>query len=778
MNTTTILKNYTFCIIFLLSLIFKVDAQQVTEPEACKNPPKGYEKGGDFSPNVNIACISSHPVGTSTIVLSNPLGIDPNSQEYIFNYKDGDSLTFTKENKFTATKEGILWIMQRGIFTENGISKNVLSCKSIEVIKTEVPEVEISTCGPKTINILIKDNPISQKQSGYQVQYDWDFIIIYEKTHSPFLITFTHPTGDMPGPTIHAFYERDKRKVCYSSAVQFSAKKSFPIKGLQSQNFGKEVKIQMEEGETGKEYYIQYKAKTAAEWIESKTRIKRNEAEKLGEATIIGLEPTTQYCFRLAEKDTCNYAVAYSNEMCITYIPPTPPFISQLEGLNEGKEAKLSMKNVVSGKQYAIQYRLKSSKDWVDSSVKIKRVADLGEAILSGLETNKSYCFRIIERDSASKTEIISNEICSIALKSTLLSSKNVRLQWTKPDKTDTRLTTIAVMDENGNSVSNLDFGEISDTTFIHNELNCLNKYKFSVVLKSVNNNAATVKSPQILVDPKSLLTPPNLQSVDVVSVGPDNQPFYDAYVLAPMPKYEIYRSTNGGQMIKVGEDKNASFADKNLDTGSNYYCYAHKYINECGNTSELSRKTCTIKLSSEPLGVLTWSPFKVYADNDLYKVAKTEYVVQIMDTLNNTIDYLDPIRDTTTIIVEEKYGTAVKYKVRANVLGYINFGLETRQQEISSYSNTVAPYLVLSNESPKTHLTVFPNPGEDKVRINSSGVPVRFVELFDIKGRLIYKGEIADDTFNLSAFEKGKYILRLYDSNKKLLNTKNIVKW
>lgn len=463
---------------------------------------------------------------------------------------------------------------------------------------------------------------------------------------------------------------------------------------------------------------------------------------------------------------------SYSNAVSITL----PPFISQLEGLNGGKEAKISIENLVPGKEYIMQYRLKGAKDWVESPLKIKGVTDLGEAILTGLETSKSYCFRLIERNDASKTETISNEVCSVVLKSTLLSSKSVRLQWSMPDKADTGITTIVVMDENGNNVDSLEFGEISDTTFIHNELNCLTRFKYSIVSESINNRVI-VKSSQILVDPKSLLTPPNLQSVDVVSVGTDNQPFYDTYLLAQMPKYEFYQSINGGEMIKVGEDKTASYSAKNLDTERNYYCFAHKYTNECGNTSELSRKTCTIRLSSGSMGKLTWLPFKVYTDTSLYKVAKTDYIVQVMDTLKNTIDYLDPVRDTT-IIVEEKYGTSVKYKVRANVLGYINLGPEVRQHDISSYSNTVEPYLVLGNESSRINLTVYPNPAEDKVRISNAGTPAKFVELIDMRGHVIHRGEVADDSFDLSAFEKGKYILRLYDANKKLLNTKNIVKW
>ena len=59
--------------------------------------------------------------------------------------------------------------------------------------------------------------------------------------------------------------------------------------------------------------------------------------------------------------------------------------------------------------------------------------------------------------------------------------------------------------------------------------------------------------------------------------------------------------------------------------------------------------------MSSEALGKFTWTPFKVYADTDLYKVVKAEYIVQVTDSLKNTIDYLDPVRDTT-IIIENKY--------------------------------------------------------------------------------------------------------------------------
>lgn len=55
------------------------------------------------------------------------------------------------------------------------------------------------------------------------------------------------------------------------------------------------------------------------------------------------------------------------------YSQSTSPFISQLEGLNEGKEAKISMTDGITGNDYIVQYRLKNTANWLDSPVKKKK---------------------------------------------------------------------------------------------------------------------------------------------------------------------------------------------------------------------------------------------------------------------------------------------------------------------------------------------------------------------------------------------------------------------
>jgi hypothetical protein len=94
------------------------------------------------------------------------------------------------------------------------------------------------------------------------------------------------------------------------------------------------------------------------------------------------------------------------------------------------------------------------------------------------------------------------------------------------------------------------------------------------------------------------------------------------------------------------------------------------------------------------------------------------------------------------------------------------------------SYSTEMCTPIVLSTEYTKASINVSPNPAEDKILINSSGTPVRFVELIDMKGRLIHKGELIDETLNISTYQKGKYVLRLYDTHRKLISSQNIVKW
>ncbi|GAB3524603.1 fibronectin type III domain-containing protein [Emticicia fontis] len=463
------------------------------------------------------------------------------------------------------------------------------------------------------------------------------------------------------------------------------------------------------------------------------------------------------------------------------------PFISQLEGLNGGEEAKVTMIDGIMGKDYTIQYRLKNTSDWTDSPVKIKKSTQLSDGIITGLESNNNYCFRLIKRDSLTNADTFSNEACSINLKSTLLSDREVKLEWNGINNTELSRVAITVMEENGSNMNNIYPEKIADTSYVYNQLYCPVKFKFNisathVYIENGIRKSTIIKSPQILVDPASMKTPPNLQTIGVVSSGTDNTISYNMVAVQPQFKYELYRSVNGSEMMKIAELINVNvFKHRDVDTEKNYYCYANKYVNECGNISELSGKACTMLLSSKTYGRLTWTPFTIQADEDLYKKEKTEYHIQLIDISGTVLHTIGNTTDTTIAIDVESltpYLSNSKFRVLATIDGELNLYSQTIPFPIYSYSNSAPPYLILGNESLKNTLTVFPNPTEDKILINSSGAHVRFMELIDMKGRIIHKGEVLGDTINLNGFEEGKYILRLYDANKKLINIKNIVKW
>lgn len=471
---------------------------------------------------------------------------------------------------------------------------------------------------------------------------------------------------------------------------------------------------------------------------------------------------------------------------CFTaYSQSSTPFISQLEGMNEGKEVKITMIDGIIGKDYTIQYRLKNTVDWLDSPVKIKRSNELSEEVLTGLESNKNYCFRLMKRDSLSKSEIISTEVCSINLKSTIISDDEVKLEWNKIDTIGLRRIFVVQMDDDG-KVINRNFTKfLSDTVFVFGLLDCSKNYKFNITTDPlINSKAKTViKSPKVSVNLSLLIAAFPLESVGVVSLSSSNVVNYNIFYTTNtyIKKYEIYRSTNGGEMIRIGESTSNSYNDSDVDINKNYYCYANRYVNDCDKKSDLSGKSCTVKLSSETPNRLTWTPFIIQAGSNFYRREKTEYIVQLTDK-NQIIIATDAATTDTTITIDienfPKYQPSYQFRVLAVMTGQLNFNSQIQKFPLYSYSNQASLYLILSNESPKTQMNIFPNPTEDRILINSSGIPVRFIELIDMKGQLIYKTEISGDTVNLSEFEKGKYILRLYDANKKLLNTRNIVKW
>ena len=65
-------------------------------------------------------------------------------------------------------------------------------------------------------------------------------------------------------------------------------------------------------------------------------------------------------------------------------------------------------------------------------------------------------------------------------------------------------------------------------------------------------------------------------------------------------------------------------------------------------------------------------------------------------------------------------------------------------------------------------NVSVFPNPVNDILTISTSNKTITRIELFDILGKRVYS-EIYKNTFDVSSFPKGIYMLKVYDINEQV---------
>ena len=93
-------------------------------------------------------------------------------------------------------------------------------------------------------------------------------------------------------------------------------------------------------------------------------------------------------------------------------------------------------------------------------------------------------------------------------------------------------------------------------------------------------------------------------------------------------------------------------------------------------------------------------------------------------------------------------------------------------------YSNEVSPYTFeveksLSIENHKQQkLTVYPNPSESFIHINAD---FSIAKIYDLHGKL--QQTFRAKTVNVSALDKGFYILELYDAKKNKMATFKLIK-
>lgn len=257
------MKKLLYLLTFLSSSL--VFAQTYPSPKECTNPPLGYVKGGSFSA-MQFACFDGIVTEKVLIKPSNINTENPNTVQFNFNYKGGAiTVNPTSVKDTTYNKEGIYYILMTSL--DKNQDKQI-ACAVVEVIKTDVPEIDVISCERNNFTVKIKDTEINRKHSGYRVIWgDSEKIDYYESKNLPF--TFSHQYGEsslIVQPRIVGVYKRIGIEICNSQAIFFSGTSIIPkISSLETNNESNSFNLR-HTNFYGKGYDILAQEKGGSQW--------------------------------------------------------------------------------------------------------------------------------------------------------------------------------------------------------------------------------------------------------------------------------------------------------------------------------------------------------------------------------------------------------------------------------------------------------------------------------------------------------------------------------
>ena len=298
--------------------------QQATMPTQCTSPGGGILVGGAFTVSPEFGCLDFTNNSATTYVSSAlaPSGGSLSNLGYIFDLKDGRDITKFPpiQNSITVSNPGTYWILQGG--NDGGI--NYITCKSFEVIKTDQPDVKVSSCGAKDITVTFLNTPKNQTHGGYRIVWGdgkQDFIDGITASRFPFDVPHSYTSTPTSQPQIVANYTRSGlTRLCPSTPYPFDIETNNKpkISELEGLTGGTSNKITMIEGSDDKAYTLEQKPKTG-NWADTGKKMTRKAGDTFVTETITGLNATNEYCFRLKTTDACSNEIL-SNEVC-TIIP-------------------------------------------------------------------------------------------------------------------------------------------------------------------------------------------------------------------------------------------------------------------------------------------------------------------------------------------------------------------------------------------------------------------------------------------------------------------------
>ncbi|WP_435356446.1 gliding motility-associated C-terminal domain-containing protein [Emticicia sp. SJ17W-69] len=301
--------------------------QQDAEPALCKDPSIfGFVKDSKFTISPDYGCLD-YTRTSARIEVSNsasPTGGALSQLGYIFDFKDVTPLALpvfptVLQTSTVVTTPGKYWVMQGG----NVGGTAYITCRVSEILQTEQPDFDITSCGDKSVTVTFRDTPKNRKHGKYRIVWgDGNQDFSAQITVWPHQMQHTYINTPTGMPQIVAAYTRGASNftVCTSQPISFPVGSNGKprISELEGLNGGASNKITLSDGSDGTAYTIQQKPK-GGNWVDTGKKITRNSGTTTANQTIDGLDGKQEYCFRLQTKDGCNNDI-FSNEAC-TIIP-------------------------------------------------------------------------------------------------------------------------------------------------------------------------------------------------------------------------------------------------------------------------------------------------------------------------------------------------------------------------------------------------------------------------------------------------------------------------
>jgi gliding motility-associated-like protein len=400
-----------------------------------------------------------------------------------------------------------------------------------------------------------------------------------------------------------------------------------------------------------------------------------------------------------------NSTICPTNFIQITPDSDKNTLIHTLESENGGKEAKLLFAGAIPGAVYDVMATVDNGtalNNWTKLADGIN-----GTSLVTGLDPNNKYCFKIRSKNSCGLDVFSLNTLCTVNLKATVKSSSNAEMRWnlpTEPNAIPNRLNLLKDVEGCTNCINNIPFTSQITTVYNDATLDCSKKYLYRVVYRYANVTLygtswpINIRSAQITVDLKSNLTSAKPEYLVSVGFDPNDDSRVRVNIVtdantSTQNKYTFFRAENDSQVFeKLGERNANVFDDIAISSDIKSYCYKYQIEDKCGVTSQLSDPFCTIMLNSKSQGILNWSPYLI--PPDIYTSASpVDYSLEYFDEgLNSFI----PLSTTVKLeqSVQDLLDASEQSEIKFRVMGrqYVNTQLFTNQF-INSYSN---PFILI----------------------------------------------------------------------------------